>query len=187
MQHYLSSQEKSFFFGENYLVIFRLQVLRSILDRLIYNDSYYTIDSNLTDGNVGARKQRSVRDNIFVIGAITNSVVNGKQAPIQVQVVDVIKCFDKLLLQDCINPLYEAYINNDQLNLLYIDNKNAQIAIKVNGKLSSRINVSDVAMQGSIWGSLKCTSSMDRLNNIVHKQKEETLKGDWLSSISSDF
>ena len=28
---------------------------------------------------------------------------------------------------------------------------------------------------------------MDRLNNIVHKQKEETLKGDWLSSISSDF
>jgi hypothetical protein len=152
---------------ENYRGIFRVQVLRSILDRLIYNDSYYTIDSNLTDGNVGARKQRSVRDNIFVIGAITNSVVNGKQAPIQVQVVDVIKCFDKLWLQDCINALYEAGINNDQLNLLYIENKNAQIAVKVNGKLSSRINVSDVVMQGSIWGSLKCTSSMDRLNKIT--------------------
>ena len=140
---------------ENYRGIFRVQILRSILDRLVYNDSYYTIDSNLTDGNVGARKLRSARDNIFVIGAITNSVVNGKSAPIQVQVMDAIKCFDKLWLQDCINSLYEAGLDNDQLNLLYIENNNAQIAVKVNGKLSTRINVKDVIMQGSIWGSLK--------------------------------
>ena len=59
---------------ENYRGVFRVPILRSILDRLTYNDSYYTIDSNLTDGNVGARKCRSVRDNIFVIGAVTNSV-----------------------------------------------------------------------------------------------------------------
>ena len=63
---------------ENYRGIFCIQILRSILDRLVYKDSYYTIDNNLTDGNVGARKLRSARDNIFVIGAITNSVVNGK-------------------------------------------------------------------------------------------------------------
>ena len=104
----------------NYRGIFRVQVLRSILDRLVHNDSYYTIDSNLTDGNVGARKQRSVRDNIFVIGAMTNSVVNGRSAPIQVQVVDAIKCFDKLWLQDCIKSLYEAGVTHDHLHLLYI-------------------------------------------------------------------
>ena len=82
----------------------------------MYNDSYYTIDSSLTDGNVGARKLRSVRDNIFVIGAITNSVVCGKSAPIQVQVMDAFKCFDKLWLQACVNSLYEAGIDNDILN-----------------------------------------------------------------------
>ena len=51
----------------NYRGVFRVHVLRSILDRLTYNDLYYTIDNTLTDGNVGARKHRSVRDNIFVI------------------------------------------------------------------------------------------------------------------------
>ena len=40
----------------NYRGVFRVQVLRSILDRLTYNDLYYTIDNHLSDGNTGARK-----------------------------------------------------------------------------------------------------------------------------------
>ena len=52
---------------ENYRGVFRVSVLRSIMDWLLYIDSYETIDENLTDANVGARKNRSVRDNMFVI------------------------------------------------------------------------------------------------------------------------
>ena len=144
-----------------------MQTLRSILDRLTYNDAYYSIDDNITDGSVGARKQRSVRDNIFVISAISNSVINGTSQPIQVQVMDAEKCFDKLWLQSCINSIYEAGMDDDKLNLLYIENNNANIAIKVNNKLSMRINVKDVIMQGSVWSSLKCTTSMDMLNKTA--------------------
>ena len=50
-----------------YRGIFRVIVFRSILDRLMYNDSYPVIDQHLTDGKVGARKQRNIRDNIFVL------------------------------------------------------------------------------------------------------------------------
>ena len=57
---------------ENYRGVFRVSVLRSIMDRLIYINSYEAIDDNLTDANVGARKNRSVRDNIFVISAVNN-------------------------------------------------------------------------------------------------------------------
>ena len=39
----------------NYRGIFRVTVLRSILDCLIYNDMYETIDNNLSDCNVGNR------------------------------------------------------------------------------------------------------------------------------------
>ena len=148
-------KKKSKLFFNNYRGVFRVQILRGILDRLTYNDAYYEIDDSITDGNVGARKQRSVRDNIFVISAITNSVLNGNSQPIQVQVMDAEKCFDKLWLQSCINSIYEAGMDNDKLNLLYIDNKNAQIAVKVNNKLSMRISVKDVIMQGSVWSSLK--------------------------------
>ena len=154
----------------NYRGVFRLCVFRSILDRLMYNDNYHIIDQNLTDGNVGARKERSVRDNVFVLGAITNSVTNGKMAPIQISVTDVEKCFDKMWLQATINALYEAGITNDTLNILYMENRNAQIAIKVNNKLTKRVLVKDVVMQGSVWGSIKCTTTMDKLNKAMRKE-----------------
>ena len=50
---------------------------------------------------------------------------------------------------------------------MFLENVNAQIAIKVNNKLTRRINVQNVEMQGTVWSSLKCTSSMDRLNKTV--------------------
>ena len=61
-----------------------MTVLRSVLDRLMYNDMYSTIDQNLTDGNIGARKNRNIRDNIFFLGAVLNSVKHGKETPIQI-------------------------------------------------------------------------------------------------------
>ena len=69
---------------ENYRGIFRVPILRTIMDRLIYNDEYPNIDANLTDSNVGARKNRNIRDNIFVVNAINNSVVYGKEDPVDI-------------------------------------------------------------------------------------------------------
>ena len=58
----------------NYRGIFRVTVLRSILDRLAYNDIYPEVDSSLLDANVGSRKHKNVRDNLFVLYAIINSI-----------------------------------------------------------------------------------------------------------------
>ena len=160
----------------NYRGVFRVTIFRSILDRLMYNDSYANIDGNLTDGNVGARRNRNIRDNLFVLGAVVNSVVNGKQDPIQVQVQDAEKCFDKLWLEATTNALYEAGLNNDILNLLYIENSNARVAVKINNGITQRFPVKSVEMQGTVWGSLKCTSSMDILNRNILKQKDLTYK-----------
>ena len=152
---------------ENYRGVFRVAVLRSILDRMMYNTCYEVIDENLTDANVGARKDRSCRDNIFVLGAVNNSVINGDCKPIQVQTMDIMKCFDKLWLEASINSLYEAGLKCDILNLLFRENENAGIAVKVNNSLTSRTNVKKVVMQGSVWGGLKCTTSMDNLNKLM--------------------
>ena len=60
---------------DNYRGIFRVPIFRTILDRLIYNDEYPIIDAHLSDSNVGARKNRNIRDNIFVLNAINNSLM----------------------------------------------------------------------------------------------------------------
>ena len=149
--------------------IFRVTIFRSILDRLLYNDNYETIDNNLTDSNVGARKGRNIRDNLFVVGAILNDVVNGKAGPIDLNVYDVETCFDSLWLSECINDLHEAGMKNDNLPLLYLENLNAQIAIKTQDLISKRENIGNIVMQGSVWGSLKCTSTMEKLGMFKYK------------------
>ena len=98
----------------------------------MYNSDYSEIDKNITDGNVGGRKKRNIRDNLFVMNAIVNSVINGNAQPIQIQVKDVEKCCDKLWLQSTLNTLFECGLENYHFNLLYIKNEIAKVANKVN-------------------------------------------------------
>ena len=58
--------------------IFNLPKVRSILDRIIYNENYKTIDKNLSFSNAGGRKNRSIRDHLFVVHSIFNDVHQGK-------------------------------------------------------------------------------------------------------------
>ena len=156
---------------DNYRGIFRVPIFHSILDRLIYNDEYSTIDNNLTDSNVGARKGRNIRDNIFVLNAVTNSVIKGKEDAVDLQVFDVEKCFDSLWVQECINDIYDAGLNNDKLPLLFLENQNARCAVKSDDGISKRVNIQNIIMQGSVWGSLLCTTTMDKLGKLVYEDE----------------
>ena len=40
----------------------------------------------------------------------------------------------------------------------------------MNGKLTDRFCVDNVVMQGSVWGLLKCTVLMDKLNKMMMKR-----------------
>ena len=52
---------------ENERGIFRDSVLRNILMRLIYNQSYSEIDKNMSDCQMGGRKSKGCRNNIFIL------------------------------------------------------------------------------------------------------------------------
>ena len=57
---------------DSYRGLFRTPVFWNILDKLLYFDMYEAIDVSMTDCNVGSRKRRNIRDNLFVINAISN-------------------------------------------------------------------------------------------------------------------
>jgi hypothetical protein len=78
-------------------------------------------------------------------------------------VFDVEKCFDALWLQECINELYDAGFDNDKLPLLFLENQNAEIAVKTSTGISKRVSIHYIVMQGTVWGSLMCTAIMEKL------------------------
>ena len=157
---------------DSYRGIFRVPIFRTILDRLIYNDSYETIEESLSDSNVGARRGRNVRDNIFTLNAITNSIINGNEDPIDIQLFDIEKCFDTLWVEDCVNDLFESGLQNDKLPLLFMENQNAEIAVKTQTGISHRKSIKNIIMQGTVFGSLCCTVSMDKLGQHIYKNHD---------------
>ena len=110
------------------------------------------------------------------MGVVANSVINRDLKTIQAQVMDIKTCFDKLWLEACINSLYANGLKSDQINLLYIENVNADVAVKVNNRVSQRFPVNNVIMQGSVREGIKCTSQMDKLNKIMKASDSLTYK-----------
>jgi hypothetical protein len=47
--------------------IFRIDIVRSILMTIIYNDKYPVIDQNISDSQMGGRKGKGCRNNIFMV------------------------------------------------------------------------------------------------------------------------
>ena len=150
---------------------FRVTIFRNILDRLIFNDEYQTIENNLTDSNVGGRRGINIRDHIFVLNAIINSVKKGNAEACDITVNDVEKCFDALWVQECMNTLFECGLNNDKLVLLYEETKSAMIAIKTSSGITQREHIENIIMQGTVFGSLICTAVMDKLAKIFYKNE----------------
>ena len=107
-----------------------------------------------------------------MLNAINNSVINGNEEPVDVGLFDVEKCFDALWMEESINDLYDAGLTNDKLVLLLLENQHAKIAIKTPSGKSERVSIKNIIMQGTVWGSLLCTASMDKLGQQVYKNRD---------------
>ena len=85
---------------------------------------------------------------------------------------DVEKCFDKLWAQECFNDMAECGFKNDKLSLLYKENVNAKVAVKTITGNTKRVNMSEIIMQGTVWGSLFCTVTIDQLGKSAYEKPD---------------
>ena len=74
--------------------IFLLSLLRMIKDKMILNDISPDIEDNMSDSQVGTRKDKSIRNHIFVVNSIINAVNQKEVNPIDLQVYDCAKACD---------------------------------------------------------------------------------------------
>jgi hypothetical protein len=146
--------------------IFVVSVLRMILDSLIYEEKYPLVDMNMSNSNIGARKERNIRDHLFIVYGVINSVLNGNDEPADIQIYDVEKCFDALWLEDCMMDLFETLppeARDDKISLIYKANKDNYVAVNTAVGLTERVNLNNIVMQGGKWGPLKCSNTMDKI------------------------
>ena len=134
----------SLFVLSNQRGIFRVDIVRSILMRLIYNEKYPVIDANMSDSQMGGRKGKGCRNNIFIINGIIHDVMSSKQKkPVVLQQYDYEQMFDGMDLKQAISDIYEAGLKDNNLALLYRANAEIYMAVNTHGGLSERQTITD--------------------------------------------
>ena len=98
--------------------IFNVSKVRSIFDKIIYAEVYDTIVQQMSFSNVEGRKQRNIRDNLFVLYAAINDVMNGGGTSFDIKGYDVIKCFDEMWYEETLNDLWDVKVQDDKFSLI---------------------------------------------------------------------
>ena len=160
--------------------IFIVNIFRSVLMKMIYNDKYETVDKSMSDSNVGARKHKNIRNHIFVLNGVINEVINNKETGIDIGIMDYRQCFDSMWMEESMNDLWEAGIKDDKLALIYKMNEQTSVSVKTPfGNTESEV-VRRVVMQGETFGPLCCSVQVDTFgkecimkDQLLHLYKNE--------------
>ena len=116
----------------------------------------------MSDSNVGARRNKNIRNHIFVINGIICDVLSSKmKKPIDIQIMDYKQCVDAMWLAETMNDLFEAGVKDDQLALIHEANKEVKVAIKTPNGLTDRVAMKEIILQGDVLGPIECSVTVD--------------------------
>ena len=147
--------------------IFGVSKFRSIIEKLVYQDMYETIDESMSDSNVGGRRNRNIRDNLLVIYATINEAIKNNKS-IDIQFYDLSKCFDAMWAEETMNDFYDAGVKNDNFALISLMNETCQVKVKTPVGDTDRFQLKRIEMQGTVPAPLKCAVQMDTLGKYSY-------------------
>ena len=101
-------------------------------------------------------------DNLFIVQALISHSLYVNQ-PLFLTFYDIEKCFDSLLLEDCINSLWENGIQNENLYLSFESKKKASITVKTPRGNASSFVIKNFVKQGTVLEPILNNCSLDRI------------------------
>ena len=87
---------KSVLSFENQRGISLITVFKKTMENLLFQDMSKDIDEKMSNSNIGARKNRNIKDHLLIMHGIIYSVIKGKEESIDIQIFDLEKAFDSL-------------------------------------------------------------------------------------------
>ena len=133
-----------------------------ILMRLLFYSESHMIDSNMSDSNIGGRKDKSCINHIWVLNSIIHEQINPKSgSPVLFQQYDYQQMFDSMNLIEACSDLYDIGLKSDKLHLLYDANKKVKIRVKTPSGLTKETTMDEIVMQGDTWASTMASVQCD--------------------------
>ena len=150
--------------------IFRVPVIRSILMKMIYNSNYPEIDANMSDCQMGGRRGKGCRNNIFILNGIIHEILKSKKKQQLIfQIYDYAQMFDSINLKEAISDIYDYGFKNDMLTLVYKANVKTHMAVNTTHGLTERQTVENTVLQGDTFGSILASVQVNTIGKYCEK------------------
>jgi hypothetical protein len=149
--------------------IFKLPIVRNILDRMATTEEDENISSNMGQFQVGTQKGRNIRDHTLIVHAVVNEA-HERKLNVDIQFTDIKQCFDSLWLDETTNDMYDSGVRSRNLNILYEGNKRTQMCVETSYGKSPRVELNNVVMQGSVPGGMICSNQLSKLCNKFYEE-----------------
>ena len=159
---------------ENYRGIFLVSLFKTITMKLLYLRNYETIDTNMSESNVGGRKGRNCRDHIFVVNGIIQDALSSKSSKgIDLFICDYRTMFDGLDVKTTLNDLYDNGVQDDNFALIYKLYQNSHVSIKTPVGATQRRRVErEIITQGDCLGPILASSTVDTFGKESFKKEK---------------
>ena len=124
----------------------------------------------MSDCQMGGRKGKGGRNNIFIVNGIIHDVMSSKKKEaVLLQIYDYKQMFDAINLEQAASDIYDVGLNDDNQTLIYEANKEVKMAVNTPNGLSERQNIENVVLQGDTFGSILASVQVDSIGKEVEE------------------
>ena len=125
----------------------------------------------MSDTNVGASKERNIRDNLFVIYSVMGDALDtGVQ--LEIAYYDLAKCFDSMWWQGTSNDMWDKNVTDDKFALICALNEKCNVSVKTPVGQTERFTLHKIEMQGTVNSPLKCTVQLELIGLDMYTYDE---------------
>ena len=118
-------------------------------------------------GQNGGTKRRVTIDSWIILGA---QIDEGRRMnkPVYIFFADVVKCFDRLWLRDCLVDLHDCGMREREVAMVYKLNKEARFKVDTPSGVTKEVKVKEIVKQGTVFGPKLCCASTGKINHGLH-------------------
>ena len=90
-----------------------------------------------------------------MVYAVINDVINGLSPPIDIQSIDIHKCFDEMWYAETHNDLYDVKVQDNKFALIAKLDEEANVIVRTPCGPTDEFKLNELVMQGSVFGPIQ--------------------------------
>ena len=134
-------------------------------------------EKGYTSTQIGGRENHGIADHILVIRSIMDNY-NYLNKTLYIEFIDLVKAFDKMILKNVLNDLWNAEVRGRLWRNIYHINKKAILKIKTPMGLTEECEIGETLKQGSVLASSLAALHTDSVNRLFNHRENGVIYGD---------